>query len=180
MNIIATGLPEVLVLEPRVFVDHRGCFYESWNARAFADATGLSVEFVQDNHSYSVRNVLRGIHYQLAKPQGRLVRVVDGAVLDVAVDLRRSSPTFRRWVALELSAESRREVWIPPGFGHGFVVRSETATVLYKTTEYWIAELDRSVRWNDPQLAIDWGVDAPILADRDAGAPGVADAEVFP
>jgi dTDP-4-dehydrorhamnose 3,5-epimerase len=180
MKVVATDLPEVLVLEPRVFEDRRGIFFESWNARTFARSTGLAVEFVQDNHSYSVRNVLRGIHYQVVRPQGRLVRVIEGTVLDVAVDLRRSSPTFRCWVSAELSAENRRQVWIPPGFGHGFLVRSEAATFLYKATEYWIAEHDRSVRWNDPQLAIDWGVAAPILADRDADAPLLADAEVFP
>jgi dTDP-4-dehydrorhamnose 3,5-epimerase len=180
MKVTATDLPEVLVLEPRVFADRRGDFFESWNERAFARSTGLAVRFVQDNQSCSVRNVLRGIHYQVVRPQGRLVRVVEGAVLDVAVDLRRSSPTFRRWVSAELSAENRRQVWIPPGFGHGFLVLSEAATFLYKATEYWIAEHDRSVRWNDPQLAIDWGVGAPILADRDADAPLLADAEVFP
>jgi dTDP-4-dehydrorhamnose 3,5-epimerase len=180
MKVTATALPEVLVLEPRVFADRRGHFFESWNARSFARATGLSVEFVQDNHSQSVRNVLRGIHYQVVRPQGRLVRVVEGTVLDVAVDLRRSSSTFGRWAAQELSAENRRQVWIPPGFGHGFVVRSEAATFLYKATEYWFAEHDRSLRWNDPRLAIDWGVSAPILADRDAAAPLLADAEVFP
>ena len=180
MKVVATALPEVLVLEPRVFEDRRGHFFESWNARTFARATGLSVGFVQDNHSHSVRNVLRGIHYQVVRPQGRLVRVVEGTVLDVAVDLRRSSPKFGRWVSTELSAENRRQAWIPPGFGHGFLVRSEAATFLYKATEYWIAEHDRSLRWNDPQLAIDWGVAAPILADRDADAPLLADAEVFP
>jgi dTDP-4-dehydrorhamnose 3,5-epimerase len=180
LKVVATALPEVLVLEPRVFEDRRGHFFESWNARTFVRATGLSVGFVQDNHSHSVRNVLRGIHYQVVRPQGRLVRVVEGTVLDVAVDLRRSSPTFGRWVSTELSAENRRQAWIPPGFGHGFLVRSEAATFLYKATEYWIAEHDRSVRWNDPELAIEWGVAAPILADRDADAPLLADAEVFP
>ena len=180
MKVTATDLPDVLVLEPRVFADRRGCFFESWNERAFAQSTGLAVRFVQDNQSCSVRNVLRGIHYQVVRPQGRLVRVIEGTVLDVAVDLRRSSPTFRHWVSAELSAENKRQVWIPPGFGHGFLVRSEAATFLYKATEYWIAEHDRSVRWNDPQLAIDWGVAAPILADRDTDAPLLADAEVFP
>jgi dTDP-4-dehydrorhamnose 3,5-epimerase len=180
MKAIPTELPEVLILEPRVFADDRGYFFESWNERVFALATGVDVPFVQDNHSYSLRNVLRGIHYQVVRPQGKLVRVVAGAVLDVAVDLRSSSPTFRRWVAVELSAENRRQLWIPPGFGHGFVVRSDAAVFLYKTTEFWFAEHDRSVRWSDPQLAVDWNLEEePILAAKDAAAPLLADAEVF-
>jgi dTDP-4-dehydrorhamnose 3,5-epimerase len=173
-------LPEVLLLEPRVFADFRGDFHESWNDGVFRQATGLSVAFVQDNQSYSHRGVLRGIHYQLGRPQGKLVRVAHGAVLDVVVDLRRSSPRFGRWVSFELSAENHRQVWIPPGFGHGYLVLSESATCLYKTTEYWFADGDRAIRWNDPQLGIDWRVDRPpLLAARDAEAPLLAKADLF-
>jgi dTDP-4-dehydrorhamnose 3,5-epimerase len=180
MKATPTELTEVLILEPHVFADDRGYFFESWNERSFSQATGMDVRFVQDNHSNSRRSVLRGIHYQVVRPQGKLVRVVAGAVLDVAVDLRRSSATFMRWVAVELSAENHRQLWIPPGFGHGFVVCSEAATFLYKTTEYWFAEHDRSLRWNDPQLDVDWRLDGePILAAKDAGAPLLSDAEVF-
>jgi len=180
VKVIPTELPEVLIIEPRTFSDERGLFYESWNARTFADATGMAVNFVQDNHSISRRGALRGIHYQLVRPQGKLVRVVAGAVLDVAVDLRQSSPRFGCWVALELSAENHRQLWVPPGFGHGFAVRSEEATFLYKTTDYWIAEYDRSLRWNDPVLRIDWRLQGdPVLAPKDASAPLLADAEVF-
>jgi dTDP-4-dehydrorhamnose 3,5-epimerase len=181
MKALHTDLPGVLVLEPRVFSDDRGFFFESWNARSFAAATGVAATFVQDNHSWSRRNVLRGIHYQVARPQGKLVRVAAGAVRDVVVDLRRSSPTFKRWIAFTLSEENRREVWVPPGFGHGFVVLSEAATVLYKTTEYWFAEHDRSLRWDDPELGIDWALEgAPILAPKDVAAPRLAEAELFP
>jgi dTDP-4-dehydrorhamnose 3,5-epimerase len=170
----------VLILEPKVFGDARGFFLESWNARTFREATGVDTEFVQDNHSCSARGVLRGVHYQLVKPQGKLVRVVSGTVLDVAVDLRRSSPRFKRWVAVELSAQNQRQLWIPPGFGHGFVVHSEHADFLYKATEYWIAEHDRTVRWDDPTLAIDWQLPGPpVLAAKDAAAPFLAGAEVF-
>lgn len=181
MKATETGLPGVLLLEPQVHGDARGFFLESWNARTFARVTGVPAEFVQDNHSRSARHVLRGIHYQVQKPQGKLVRVVSGAVWDVAVDLRRSSPHFGKWVGAELSAQNHRQLWIPPGFGHGFVVLSETADFLYKTTEYWIAEYDRSLAWNDPQLAIAWpdtGA-APVLAERDARAPRLAQADVF-
>lgn len=181
MKAIPTELPEVLVLEPRVYADDRGHFFESWNARTFAQATGVDVAFVQDNQSVSRRGVLRGIHYQVVQPQGKLVRAAIGTVLDVAVDLRRSSPRFGRWVAVELSADNRRQLWIPPGFGHAFLALSESATFLYKTTEYWHAEHDRSVRWDDPQLGIAWGLTAaPVLADKDARAPLLVDAEVFP
>jgi len=180
MKVTPTDLPEVLLLEPRVFGDDRGFFMESWNARAFRDATGLDVAFVQDNHSYSTRNVLRGIHYQVVRPQGKLVRVVTGAVFDVAVDLRRSSPTFGRWVGVELSARDKQQMWIPPGFGHGFVVLSEAADFLYKTTEYWIAQHDRTVRWDDPTLAVDWPLQGePVLAAKDAAAPLLEAAETF-
>lgn len=182
MKAIPAGLPEVLILEPRVFGDERGFFLESYNRRDFWAATGLDVEFVQDNHSRSARNVLRGIHYQVARPQGKLVRVVRGAVFDVAVDLRRSSPNFGRWIGVEITEENKRLVWIPPGFGHGFLVRSDSADFLYKTTEYWFAEHDRALRWNDPQLNIQWplGGEPPVVSARDAAAPMLANAEVFP
>jgi dTDP-4-dehydrorhamnose 3,5-epimerase len=181
MKVIPTALPEVLILEPQVFGDDRGFFMESWNARTFREATGLDVSFVQDNHSRSVRHVLRGIHYQVVRPQGKLVRVVAGSVFDVAVDLRRSSPNFGKWVGAELSAENKLQLWIPPGFGHAFLVTSESADFLYKTTEYWISEYDRSLRWSDPSIGIDWrlrGVE-PLLADKDAAAPLLVGAEVY-
>jgi len=181
MKATPTALPGVLLLEPRVFGDDRGFFMESWNARTFGEATGLDVAFVQDNHSYSTRNVLRGIHYQVVRPQGKLVRVVTGSVFDVAVDLRRSSPTFGRWVGYELSAQNKLQMWIPPGFGHGFVVLSESADFLYKTTDYWIGQHDRTVRWNDPAIGIDWPLQGePILAAKDAAAPLLQAAETFP
>ena len=181
MNVISTALPEVLVLEPKVFGDSRGFFFESYNRKTFTADTGLDVEFVQDNHSRSARGVLRGIHYQLVRPQGKLVRAVAGAVWDLAVDLRRGSPRFGRWVGVELSAENQRQLWVPPGFGHAFVVLSETADFLYKTTDYWYPEHERSVVWNDPDLAIDWPLDgaAPQLAAKDAQAPRLAEAEVY-
>ncbi len=181
MKVTPTALPEVLILEPKVFGDARGFFMESWNAKVFREATGCDLPFVQDNHSRSAKNVLRGIHYQLVKPQGKLVRVVSGTVLDVAVDLRRASPNFGKWVGVELSAENQKQLWIPPGFGHAFVVRSESADFLYKTTEYWIPEYDRNLRWNDPTVDIDWGLGGaqPLLAAKDAAAPLLAEAEVF-
>jgi len=181
MKATPTALPEVLLLEPRVFGDERGFFLESWNAQTFREATGLDVTFVQDNHSYSTRNVLRGIHYQVVRPQGKLVRVVTGAVFDVAVDLRRSSPNFGRWVGAELSAQNKLQMWIPAGFGHGFVVLSEAADFLYKTTDYWIGQYDRTVRWNDPRLGIDWPLrgEQPILAAKDAQAPLLDAVETF-
>lgn len=181
MNVIPTALPEVLILEPKVFGDERGFFMESWNARTFREATGLDVDFVQDNHSRSAKNVLRGIHYQIVKPQGKLVRVVSGAVFDVAVDLRKSSPNFGKWVGVELTAENRRQLWVPPGFGHGFLVTSDSADFLYKTTEYWMAPLDRSLRWNDSAVAVQWPLAGvlPQLATKDEAAPLLADAEVY-
>jgi len=180
MKVTPTALPEVLVLEPRVFGDERGFFLESWNARTFREATGLTVEFVQDNHSRSARNVLRGIHYQVVRPQGKLVRAVTGAVWDVAVDLRRGSENFGKWVGVELSAENKKQLWIPPGFGHAFLVLSESADFLYKTTEYWSSEHDRGVRWNDESIAIEWRLtQAPILAGKDASAPALSQAQVF-
>jgi dTDP-4-dehydrorhamnose 3,5-epimerase len=182
MKVTPSALPEVLIVEPKVFGDERGFFLESFNRRDFRAATGLDLDFVQDNHSRSGRNVLRGIHYQVTRPQGKLVRVVRGAVFDVAVDLRRSSPRFGRWVGIELSEENKRQVWIPPGFGHGFLVRSDSADFLYKTTEYWFAEHDRALRWNDPQVNIEWPLDGspPVVSARDAAAPTLATAEVFP
>ncbi len=181
MKVTSTALPEVLLIEPRVFADSRGFFMESWNAQGFRAATGVEATFVQDNHSCSPRNVLRGIHYQVVRPQGKLVRVVTGSVYDVAVDLRRSSPTFGRWVGYELSAANRLQMWIPPGFGHGFLVLSESADFLYKTTEYWIGEHDRTLRWNDPRLAIDWPLQGePVLAAKDAAAPLLDAADIFP
>lgn len=175
MKVTATALPGVLLLEPRVFGDARGFFMESFNQRTFNDCTGLKVDFVQDNHSRSARGVLRGLHYQLPpRAQGKLVRVVRGAVLDVAVDMRRSSPTFGRWIAEELSETNHRQLWIPPGFAHGFVVLTDSADFLYKTTDYYAPEAERAVRWDDPRLAIDWpdtGV-APQLSAKDlAGVP---------
>jgi dTDP-4-dehydrorhamnose 3,5-epimerase len=182
VRVIPTALPEVLILEPRVFGDERGFFMESWNARTFREVTGLDVQFVQDNHSRSAKNVLRGIHYQVVKPQGKLVRVASGAVFDVAVDLRKSSPNFGKWTGVELSAENNRQLWIPPGFGHGFVVRSESADFLYKSTDFWMAQYHRCVIWNDPALAVDWGLRGaePILGPKDGAAPRLAAAEVFP
>lgn len=181
MKVIPTALPEVLILEPKVFGDDRGFFFESHNRKTFAADTGLDLEFVQDNHSRSVRGVLRGLHYQLFKPQGKLVRAVTGTVWDVAVDLRKSSPRFGQWVGVELSADNKRQLWVPPGFGHGFVVLSDSADFLYKTTDYWYPEHERAVVWNDPQLAIAWplGATTPQLAAKDAAAPRLAQAEVY-
>lgn len=181
MNVITTALPEVLMLVPRVFGDERGFFFESYNRRAFREVTGLDVEFVQDNHSRSVHGVLRGLHYQVQQPQGKLVRVVHGAVLDVAVDIRRSSPNFGRYGGVELSALNRRMLWIPPGFAHGFLVLSESAEFLYKTTNYWAEEHERCIRWDDPDLSIDWQIRTrPLLSAKDAMGASFANAEVFP
>jgi len=182
MHPVATPLRDALILEPRVFGDARGFFMESWNRRTFA-ALDLDTDFVQDNHSRSARGVLRGLHYQVKQPQGKLVRVVAGAVYDVAVDLRRSSPSFGQWFGAELSAENRRMFWVPPGFAHGFLVLSESADFLYKTTDYYAPEHERTIRWDDPDLAIDWplaGIGAPILAAKDAAAGRFCDAEVYP
>ena len=180
MRVIPTALPEVLVLEPAVFGDERGFFLESWNARTFREATGIEAQFVQDNHSRSARNVLRGIHYQVVKPQGKLVRAVTGRVFDVAVDLRRSSPRFGKWAGVELSGDNKRQMWIPEGFGHGFLVLSDVADFLYKTTEYWIKEHDRTVRWDDPAIGVQWPLAGePVLAAKDIHAPSLADAQVY-
>ncbi len=181
MNVIETGIPDVLVIEPKVFGDERGFFYESFNAAAFEAATGLKRQFVQDNHSKSQRGVLRGLHYQIRQPQGKLVRVVAGEVFDVAVDLRRSSPSFGRWVGTRLSAQNQRQLWIPEGFAHGFVVLSESAEFLYKTTDYYAPEHERSLLWNDPALGIQWPIDEPPqLSAKDQAGKLLRDAELFP
>ena len=180
MRAVRTEIPEVLILEPKVFADSRGFFLESFNKKTFGAATGLDVEFVQDNHSRSAKNVLRGMHYQIRQPQGKLVRVTAGEVWDVAVDLRRGSPTFGKWVAASPSAEARRMAWIPPGFAHGFLVVSETAEVQYKTTDYYAPEHERSLLWNDPALAISWPLAGePILADKDRRGTPLAAAETY-
>ena len=175
-----TTIPEVIILEPKVFGDDRGFFFESYNARAFEQATGLKREFVQDNHSKSAKNVLRGLHYQIQNPQGKLVRVVQGEVFDVAVDLRKRSKTFGQWVGEILSAENKRQLWIPEGFAHGFVVLSDTAEFLYKTTDYYAPAHERCILWNDETLAIHWpaGIQ-PILSAKDAQGKAFVDAEVF-
>jgi dTDP-4-dehydrorhamnose 3,5-epimerase len=180
MNVVTTDLPGVLIIEPKVFGDERGFFYESFNARAFEEATGLAPEFVQDNHSRSHKGVLRGLHYQLQNTQGKLVRVALGEVLDVTVDVRRSSPNFGQWVAVRLSAENRRQLWIPEGFAHGYLVLSDVAEVLYKATDYYSPAAERSIRWDDPDLAIDWQLDkAPQLSAKDQAARFLKDADVF-
>jgi len=179
-TVTPAAVPDVLILEPKVFGDARGFFYESFNARDFAQATGLKVDFVQDNHSKSARGVLRGLHHQIRHPQGKLVRVVQGEVFDVAVDLRKSSPTFGQWVGERLSADNKKQLWIPPGFAHGFVVLSESAEFLYKTTDYWYPEHERSLLWNDPEVGIAWPIEGqPLLAAKDAAAARLRDAEVF-
>jgi dTDP-4-dehydrorhamnose 3,5-epimerase len=175
-----TAIPDVLIIEPRVFGDSRGFFFESFNARAFREATGLDAQFVQDNHSRSARGVLRGLHYQIRQPQGKLVRVVRGAVFDVAVDLRRRSPSFGRWEGVELSEDNHRQLWIPPGFAHGFVVLSESADFLYKTTDYYAPEHERCLAWNDPAVGVEWPLDgAPQLSAKDRDGRALADCEVF-
>lgn len=180
MQVIATSIPDVMILEPKLFGDDRGYFYESFNARAFKQATGLDRDFVQDNHSRSTRNVLRGLHYQIQQPQGKLVRVVEGEVFDVAVDLRRSSQTFGRWIGVHLSAENRKQLWVPEGFAHGFVVLSEAAQFLYKTTAYYAPEYERSLIWNDTTIGIDWPfLGEPKLAAKDASAATLDVAELF-
>lgn len=180
MKVIPSAIPEVLVIEPAVAVDHRGFFLESFNRAAFDRATGLDLEFVQDNHSHSVRGVLRGLHYQLHQPQGKLVRVVRGSIFDVAVDLRKSSPWFGRWVGEELSENNRRQKWIPPGFAHGFLVTSDSADVIYKTTAYYAPEFDRSVIWNDSTINIRWPLHGgPLLSLKDATAPTLDRSEPF-
>jgi dTDP-4-dehydrorhamnose 3,5-epimerase len=182
MKALATSIPEVLVIEPTVFGDDRGFFYESFNERVFMELTGgaRALRFVQDNHSRSGKNVLRGLHYQIRQPQGKLVRVVAGEVFDVAVDIRKSSPTFGHWVGMTLSAANKRQMWIPEGFAHGFLVTSDTAEFLYKTTDYWAPEHERSILWNDPAIGIQWPLDAaPNLSAKDVNGKPLADAEIF-
>ena len=181
MEVIPTRIPDLLILEPRVHGDARGFFLESFNAQTFHGVTGLDVTFVQDNHSRSSRGVLRGLHYQIRHPQGKLVRVSHGSVFDVAVDLRRSSATFGQWVGAELSGENFRQMWIPPGFAHGFLVLSETADFLYKTTDYYAPEHERSLLWNDPQVGVDWPLDGiePKLAAKDVAAPQLPACDTF-
>jgi dTDP-4-dehydrorhamnose 3,5-epimerase len=181
MQAIKTELPGVIIIEPKVFGDQRGFFFESFNARDFTDATGLQREFVQDNHSRSAKGVLRGLHYQVQQTQGKLVRVTAGEVYDVAVDLRRSSPTFGKWAGNLLSAENKRQLWVPEGFAHGFVVLSEFAEFLYKTTDYYAPEHERCIRWDDPTLAIDWPLEgSPQLSAKDQAGVSFVDAQVFP
>jgi dTDP-4-dehydrorhamnose 3,5-epimerase len=180
MKAIPTAIPDLLIIEPKVFGDSRGFFFESFNQKAFAQATGLNVNFVQDNHSRSTKGVLRGLHYQIQQPQGKLVRVVRGAVFDVAVDLRKSSPTFGQWVGVELSEDNHRQLWVPPGFGHGFVVTSDSADFLYKTTDYYAPQHERCIAWNDPAIGIAWPLDgAPQLSAKDQAGLALAAAEVF-
>ena len=178
-TVIPTAIPEVLILEPKVFSDERGFFLESFNQREFAHATGLDVVFVQDNHSQSRKGVLRGLHYQIRHPQGKLVRVARGEAFDVAVDLRRSSPTFGKWVGVVLSSDNHRQLWIPPGFAHGFLATSQFVDVLYKTTDYWYAEHERILLWNDAQVAVQWQMEEPLLAGKDAAGLPLVAAELF-
>lgn len=180
MNIVKTNIPDVLIIEPSVFGDARGFFHESFNQKLWQEKTGLKTVFVQDNHSRSGKNVLRGLHYQIQQPQGKLVRVVRGVVFDVAVDLRRSSPTFGRWVGVELSENNYRQMWIPEGFAHGFLVLSDTADFIYKTTDYWAQPHERTILWNDPDLAIAWPLQSPpILSAKDAQGTPFKEAEIF-
>jgi dTDP-4-dehydrorhamnose 3,5-epimerase len=181
VKVTRTAIPDVLVLEPKVFGDERGFFLEPYNKRAFREATGLDVEFVQDNHSRSKRGVLRGLHYQVIQPQGKLIRVVAGRIFDVAVDLRRSSATFGKWVGMELDAKSMRMMWIPAGFAHGFTVLSEMVDMLYKATDYYAPQHERTLRWDDPRLGIAWPLSGePILSDKDRRGAALADAETYP
>jgi len=182
LNVIRTAIPEVMVIEPKVFGDGRGFFFESFNQKAFVDGTGLDVTFVQDNHSRSAKGVLRGLHYQIQQPQGKLVRVVRGAVFDVAVDIRKHSATFGKWVGVELSEDNHRQLWVPPGFAHGFVVLSESADFLYKTTDYYAPQFERCIVWDDPDIGIAWpDLGAPVLLSaKDQQGARLSEAEVFP
>ena len=180
MNIVSTDIPDVLIIEPKVFGDSRGFFFESFNQRQFEQLTGFAPNFVQDNHSRSARGVLRGLHYQIQQPQGKLVRVIAGEVFDVCVDMRRSSPTFGKSVCVSLSAENHRQLWIPPGFAHGFLVTSESADCVYKTTDYYAPEHERAVLWNDATLAIAWPLQGePLLSAKDKAGIPLAQAETF-
>lgn len=181
MKIISTQIPDVVIIEPRVFGDDRGFFLESYNYKAFTDKANISATFVQDNHSRSVKNVLRGLHYQIQQPQGKLVRAIVGTVLDIAVDIRKSSPTFGQWVSCMLSAETKQQIWVPPGFAHGFLVISEVAEVLYKATDYYAPQYERSLLWNDEDLGIDWNLQTePILSPKDKAGQPLKTAEVYP
>jgi dTDP-4-dehydrorhamnose 3,5-epimerase len=181
MKITPTAIPDVLLIEPTVFGDSRGFFFESYNQKTFLETTGLPVDFVQDNHSRSRKHVLRGLHYQIRQPQGKLVRVVSGEVFDVAVDIRRSSPTFGVWVGDYLTAENKKQLWVPQGFAHGFIVLSDVAEFLYKTTDYWAPEHERCIRWNDPVLNVRWPIkDTPLVSEKDSNGVLFQDAEVFP
>ena len=178
MKVTPLAIPDVLLIEPKVFGDERGFFYESFNQKAFQEATGLDVRFVQDNHSKSGKNVLRGLHYQVQQPQGKLVRVVQGEVFDVAVDIRKNSPTYGQWVGMHLSAENKKQLWIPPGLAHGFVVLSETAEFLYKTTDYYAPALERCICWNDPDIGIEWPIEGePLLSAKDQAGVRLAQVE---
>jgi len=180
MQIQRTSIPDVIIFEPKVFGDERGFFYESFNLQKFSELTGLNTTFVQDNHSRSAKNVLRGLHYQVKQPQGKLVRVVQGEVYDVAVDIRKSSPTFRKAVGVHLSAENHRQLWIPAGFAHGFLVLSDYAEFLYKTTDYWAPQYERSIIWNDPEIAVEWPLTGePVLSEKDKKGVFLGEAEVF-
>ncbi|MGC3028697.1 dTDP-4-dehydrorhamnose 3,5-epimerase [Burkholderia sp. DN3021] len=180
IQVTATVLPEVKLIEPKVFGDARGYFYESFKASDFAEQVQPGIVFVQDNHSRSAKGVLRGLHYQIKHAQGKLVRVVEGAVFDVAVDIRRGSPNFGKWVGVTLSADNHRQLWVPPGFAHGFVVLSDAAQFLYKTTDYWFPEHERSIAWNDPEIGIAWPIDGePVLAPKDAAGKRLSEAEVY-
>jgi len=180
MHVIKTDMPDVLVIEPEVFGDDRGFFFESYNKQKFHNATGFSTDFVQDNHSKSTRGVLRGLHYQIKQPQGKLVCVCAGEVLDVAVDIRKSSSTFGKWVSHILSAENKHQLWIPEGFAHGFIVLSETAEILYKTTDYYAPEYERCIQWDDPVLAIDWQFNGePLVSEKDAQGTSFKEADMF-
>lgn len=181
MQAIRQSIPDVVLIEPKVFGDSRGFFYESFNQQAFREATGVQCDFVQDNHSRSNQGVLRGLHYQIQQPQGKLVRVVQGAVFDVAVDIRRSSPTFGKWVGVELSADNHRQLWVPPGFAHGFLVLSERAEFLYKTTDYYAPQHERCIVWNDPSIGIEWPglTSPPALSGKDAAGLSLQVAELF-
>jgi dTDP-4-dehydrorhamnose 3,5-epimerase len=180
MKVLKTEIPDVLIIEPKVFGDDRGFFYESYNKQRFEEATGVTAEFVQDNHSKSAKGVLRGLHYQIKQPQGKLVRVVRGEVLDVAVDIRQSSPTFGRWVGTVLSEDNKRQLWMPEGLAHGFVVLSDTAEFLYKVTDYYAPEYERCIRWDDADLSIDWQISGvPLVSDKDAKGDSFQEADLF-
>ena len=180
MNVIPTHIPDLLIIEPRIFGDDRGFFFESYNEKSFAEKTGISPKFVQDNHSLSLKNVLRGLHYQIQETQGKLVRVISGEVLDIAVDIRRSSPTFGQWASCLLSGKNKRQFWVPEGFAHGFVVLSDSAEFLYKTTNYYAPQYDRVILWNDPDLGVDWQLKGePILSDKDKAGKRFKEADLF-